>query len=68
MIATVHTQVAERFAEHFNLSVRPLPEEVALAPAQLTLMWHAASDKAPAHRFMRDLVVEGLRCLRGMKP
>lgn len=67
MIAAVHTQVAERFAEHFGLSVRPLPEEIRLAPAKLMLMWHAASDKAPAHRFLRDLVVEGLRCLRGRK-
>ena len=67
MIAAVHTQVAERFAEHFNLSVRPLPEEIGLAPAKLMLMWHAASDQAPAHRFLRDIVVEGLRCLRGRK-
>jgi LysR family transcriptional regulator, mexEF-oprN operon transcriptional activator len=65
MIATVHTQVAQRFAERFNLSVRPLPEEICLAPAKLMLMWHAASDKAPAHQFMRELVAEGLRCLRG---
>jgi LysR family transcriptional regulator, mexEF-oprN operon transcriptional activator len=67
MIATVHTQVAERFAAHFNLSVRPLPEEICLAPAELMLMWHAASDKAPAHQFMRDLVAEALRCLRAGK-
>lgn len=58
---------AERFAEHFDLSVRQLPEEIGLAPAKLMLMWHAASDKAPAHRFLRDLVAEGLRCLRGRK-
>lgn len=64
MIANVHTQVAERFAEHFDLSVRQLPKELGLEPAKLMMMWHAASDKAPAHRFMRDLVVEGLRCLR----
>jgi LysR family transcriptional regulator, mexEF-oprN operon transcriptional activator len=30
-------------------------------------MWHAASDKAPAHQFMRDLVAEALRCLRAGK-
>lgn len=64
LIANIHTQVAERFAEHFDLSIRPLPGELCLAPAKLMLMWHAASDKAPAHRFMRDLIVEGLRYLR----
>ncbi len=63
MIATIHTQVAERFAKHFHLSVRPFPKEIGLAPAKLALVWHAASDKAPAHRFMRDLVAEALRCL-----
>ncbi|HBF31631.1 LysR family transcriptional regulator, partial [Rhizobium sp.] len=67
MIATVHTQVAERFAAYFNLSVRPFPKEIGLAPAKLTLVWHTASDKAPAHRFMRDLVAEALRCLRVRK-
>ena len=65
MIANVHTQVATRFAEHFGLSVKALPPELDLAPAKLMMMWHAAGEKAPAHRFMRDLVVEALRELRG---
>ncbi|EKF60204.1 LysR family transcriptional regulator [Agrobacterium albertimagni AOL15] len=64
MIATVHTQVAERFAKHFDLSARPLPEEIGLASAKLILMWHAVTDKAPAHVFLRDLVAEALRGLR----
>jgi LysR family transcriptional regulator, mexEF-oprN operon transcriptional activator len=64
MIANIHTQVAKRFAEQFDLSVRQLPQELGLAPAKLMLTWHAASDKAPVHRFMRNMVVEGLKCLR----
>lgn len=64
LLATVHTQVAHLFAARFGLVAKPVPEQLALAPARLLMMWHAAHDRAPLHRFMRDLLAGVLARLR----
>lgn len=64
LLATVHTQVAHLYAERFGLVAKPVPQQLALAPARLLMTWHAAHDRAPLHRFMRDLVAGVLDSLR----
>jgi LysR family transcriptional activator of mexEF-oprN operon len=64
LLATVHTQVAQMFAARFGLVAKPVPERLALAPARLLMTWHAVHDRAPLHRFMRDLIAGVLERLR----
>lgn len=56
LIATVPESLAIKFRKQLKLQVLPLP--ITLPPFRLTLLWHERFHNDPAHRWMRNLLVE----------
>ena len=56
LIATVPESLAKRFSKPLKLQVLPLP--ITIPPFCLTLLWHERFHNDPAHRWMRNLLIE----------
>jgi LysR family transcriptional regulator, nod-box dependent transcriptional activator len=59
MIATVQRRLAQRLAPALGLAVHECP--IAIPPMRQILMWHPRGDIDPAHRYLRDLLVDVAR-------
>jgi DNA-binding transcriptional LysR family regulator len=55
VIATMHARLARLFAAELGLSISPPPVE--LRKVAVSLLWHASYDRAPAHKWLRQLIV-----------
>ena len=64
LVALVHTRLALLFCDVYRLSARPAPAELGLPKGELLLMWHPSSEAAPAHGWLRNLVVYALARLK----
>lgn len=56
VIVTMHARLARRFAAELGLSVSPPPVELREVP--VSLLWHASYDHDPAHKWLRQLVIQ----------
>lgn len=53
-ILTLPTHIALALAPHYQLKVRPLPQELALPDTHYYLIWHQRLQSDPAHRYLRE--------------
>ncbi len=60
MVAVVGQRVATEFARVHPVVIRPLPRLAAdrAMAAQAVMIWHRRSDGLPAHRWLRDLLLD----------
>ena len=56
LLATMHARLATSFAGSLGLSVSPVP--VPLDEVAVSMLWHTSYDRDPAHRWLRNLLVQ----------
>lgn len=61
LLATVPRGAATLFAEVWPLRWLPPPPELVLPDAPMLLTWHRRNEAEPAHRWLRELVLEELQ-------
>lgn len=55
VIATMHAELARRFAAALHLSLSPPP--VDLPELRISLLWHASYDHDPGHQWLRQTII-----------
>ncbi|MGF1911400.1 LysR family transcriptional regulator [Vibrio kasasachensis] len=55
-IGSTSRYIANRFAEHFQLQVLPIPFETV--PVQQYMIWHKRTDNHPSHQWLRDKILQ----------
>jgi len=58
MIATVPQRLARHYADALQLQVLPFP--VAVPPVPVYMVWPAALDRDPAHRWLRQQLTDSV--------
>ena len=58
MIATVPERLAHHYADALQLQVLPFP--VVMPPVPIYMLWPAAQDRDPAHRWLRQQLTDSL--------
>jgi len=61
LVADVSVRLAAEFTARYRCRALPLP--FSLTPFAVTLLWHRRVSAAPAHRWLRDAVVEAAQAL-----
>jgi DNA-binding transcriptional LysR family regulator len=56
LIATVPVRLARQFSRQLKLQILPVP--LSLPQFRLTLLWHERHHTDPAHRWMRNFIIE----------
>jgi DNA-binding transcriptional LysR family regulator len=59
LVALLPEQMAKKLAPRLGLSIYRAP--MPLAPAQICLVWHKRNTGSPAHRWLRDVIMDQLR-------
>jgi len=62
LIATVPERLARQFSRQLKLQILPVPFEIP--PLRLTLLWHQRHHSDPAHRWIRDFIIETAAMLK----